>query len=270
LIFAVGIIAAIFPALLLAWYFYSLDAANLSRPAVVATFALGLASVIPVGIIEVLLMAIFGSIPSAYGRGAARAFLAVAPAEELSHFMVLVLFCARHGRLRNPLAGMIYGAIVALGFATAENVGYTYLLGFVSAMARAYSAVLCHAFFGAIMGYYIARARCEPKHAFILTTKSLLIPIVLHGLWDFPALTILAREDLGVVGELRQADLPQIILALILMPGVMLFLWLWTLRINRRLQGERASEVETKSKALQESSLRASPAPQTAASINDP
>lgn len=247
--FAVSAVAASVPALLLLWYFGSLGPRPRSRGAVAATFALGIVSVLPVLAVQVPLLAhlgalswpydrIFGTQLTPYLRGSALALLAVAPTEEFSRFLVLVLYCAATGRLRTPRDGIVYGAVAALGFAAIENVGYAYALGLVSALARGFSAVICHAFFGAIMGHYLGMARARPRRRVGYFVKSLAIPIVLHGLYDFPLLTILSSYDIGVVGELEEADLTQMILALVLMPGVLLVMWRWVAQLIRRTRPE--------------------------------
>lgn len=247
--FGASAVAAGVPALLLVWYFYSLLPPPRSRGAIAATFALGVVSVLPVIAVQVPLLAhlgalswpydrVFGTHLTPYLRGAALAFLAVAPTEEFSHFVILLLYCAASGRLQTPRDGLVYGAIVALGFAAIENVGYAYTLGVKSAMARGFSAVLCHAFFGALMGYYLGMARTRPRRRLRYLVRSLSAPILLHGLYDFPLLTILSRYEIGVVGELAEADLAQVALALVLMPGVLIVMWLWVARLIRRTRPE--------------------------------
>jgi RsiW-degrading membrane proteinase PrsW (M82 family) len=232
--FAASLIVAVAPSLVLAWYFYSLDPNPGRRHAVVWAFVLGFLTVFPVMVVQVPLLDACKAIPSPYVRGAARSFIVVAGTEEFFKFVVLVLFCARNKEFHGPMDGMVYGAVASLGFATVENIGYVYIFGLVSAWARAFSAVPCHAFCGAIMGYYLGRARFSESGRARLLLKSFAVPLLLHGLYDFPALTILAKYDIAIV-ELSQADLPLLLLALVLMPGVLIFMWVWTLRIHWRL-----------------------------------
>jgi len=53
------------------------------------------------------------------------------------------------------------------------------------AIVRALTAVPAHAFFGITMGYYfgIAHMYTEIRKAYLL--KAILIPILLHGIYDF-------------------------------------------------------------------------------------
>src|SRR5205823_1208301 len=45
-------------------------------------------------------------------------------------------------------------------------------------------------FWGALMGYYVGMARFQPNAARGLYVKALVVPILLHGLYDFPLLTV--------------------------------------------------------------------------------
>ena len=83
----------------------------------------------------------------------------------------------------------MYCAVASLGFATIENVFYVLTYSGVSEtiwITRAFLSVPTHMLLGIIMGYYLAQYRfgtdaALAKKAF---TKSLVIPAVLHGLFD--------------------------------------------------------------------------------------
>jgi RsiW-degrading membrane proteinase PrsW (M82 family) len=240
--FVVSLLAAVLPSGLLIWYFYALDFHRGAKRDVLVMFALGFVTVVPAVIVQIPLLDLCGLIPSPYGRGAARAFVAVAPTEEFFKFLLLVLFCARKRNFNGPRDGMVYGAVASLGFATIENIGYVYRFGWTSALARAFSAVPSHAFFGAIMGYFYGRAHLARRGRLLLLCKSIGIPILLHGLYDFPFLTVDAKYGIRL-RELADADLPLVLSALLLMPGVLIFMWAWLLRIERRLQREADQAV---------------------------
>jgi RsiW-degrading membrane proteinase PrsW (M82 family) len=50
---------------------------------------------------------------------------------------------------------------------------------------RGITAVPAHAIFGIVMGYYLGMARFATSGAGIYLAKSLLVPIMLHGLYDY-------------------------------------------------------------------------------------
>lgn len=57
--------------------------------------------------------------------------------------------------------GIIYAVAASLGFATVENIAYVLEGGFAVGVLRAVLSVPGHAFFGALMGFYMGVA----KHA---------------------------------------------------------------------------------------------------------
>ena len=79
---------------------------------------------------------------------------------------------------------------ISLGFASFENFLYIVQNGFGTALYRAVLAVPAHAFFGITMGSYIGlskynhynhNGKSSKKYYFL----SLVIPILLHGIYDF-------------------------------------------------------------------------------------
>jgi hypothetical protein len=64
-------------------------------------------------------------------------------------------------------------------------------------MARAITAVPMHAFVGAILGYYVGRAHL-PGHGNPSALWGLLAALMLHGLYDFPLLTMQAMARGGI------------------------------------------------------------------------
>ena len=81
---------------------------------------------------------------------------------------------------------------MSLGFALWENVSYVMAYGFQTAILRALTAIPGHACFGVFMGVFYGLARRsenggragEAKACRIL---SLLVPILLHGAYDYVA-----------------------------------------------------------------------------------
>jgi len=59
--------------------------------------------------------------------------------------------------------GMIYMISAALGFAATENVGYMMGFGFSVGLLRAILSYLGHVSFSAILGYYLAKSKLEPR-----------------------------------------------------------------------------------------------------------
>jgi len=75
---------------------------------------------------------------------------------------------------------------VGLGFAGVENVLYLSRLGLSVAWLRAVFAVPAHALMGAVMGFYLGRAKFERgSKSWRHFAYSLAVPAVFHGTYDF-------------------------------------------------------------------------------------
>ena len=87
-----------------------------------------------------------------------------------------------------------------MGFATIENISYTYQYGEFTAWARMFTAVPMHAIFAIIMGYYMGIQKYYGKKNYALI--GLLYASLLHGIYDFviisPGVPVVA-QSLGFV-----------------------------------------------------------------------
>lgn len=84
---------------------------------------------------------------------------------------------------------IVYGVFSALGFAGLENLLYVSGGGLSVAQSRAVTAIPSHAIDGVIMGYYLgqakmAQSRGERKAQKKYMAKSLIVPTIIHGIYD--------------------------------------------------------------------------------------
>jgi RsiW-degrading membrane proteinase PrsW (M82 family) len=100
------------------------------------------------------------------------------------------------GVYRNPvfnerLDGVIYAVVAALGFATVENVLVVIGSGASILPLRLVTATLLHALASGIAGYFVGLAKFagDPRKSRRLVLQGLGIAIVLHGLYDFIAIS---------------------------------------------------------------------------------
>lgn len=119
-------------------------------------------------------------------------FQVVIPGEFLRWF-VFVAFWQRFIDRQRPMSGVVLGAALGLGFAGVENIGYMILHlehWQTVAFVRSVVTVPVHGALGAISGVYIARARhrsaADRAVDAAAYVKALLVPMVLHGLYDLP------------------------------------------------------------------------------------
>ncbi|MCM3666686.1 glutamic-type intramembrane protease PrsW [Mesobacillus subterraneus] len=197
-----GIVTAgVAPGLALLSYFYLKDQYD-SEPLslVFKTFIFGALLVFPLMFIQYVLAA-----EGIFQGDYIKAFGTVGLMEEFFKWFILYYTIFQHISFDEPYDGIIYGASVSLGFASAENIFYLVANGLQDAIGRALLPVSSHALFGVIMGYYIGKAKFSAGSIKKWIMLSLLVPVLLHGVYDFILMT---REDW-----------------LVLMVPFMVFLW---------------------------------------------
>jgi RsiW-degrading membrane proteinase PrsW (M82 family) len=234
---AITIPAALLPSLLLLWYFTSRDVFPEPRGALIKTFFLGCLAVLPVVLVGVPVLLLFVQ-PLArvnpLAAAVSAAFLTAAVPEEFFKFVVVAYWCARQPEFDEPMDGIVYGVTASLGFATLENILYVSGGGLEMALGRAFTAVPCHAFLGAIMGYYVGQARFRPERRRALLATGLGVAMLLHGLYDAPLLVL----QFG--GEALLNAHPLFTVGLVAFAfGLLLFMGLWTIALVRRLRHEQ-------------------------------
>jgi len=98
--------------------------------------------------------------------------------------------------------GIVYSGFISLGFAAVENVLYVFGNGYGTGIMRAFTAVPAHAIFGITMGFYFGMARFYTKKEDHLKRKALLIPVLLHGIYDFILFTGIEWLSIVFIGFL--------------------------------------------------------------------
>ena len=151
-------------------------------------FILGTLLSIPAIAIEDILMNV--TISSKYLNIAYIAFIVAALTEELLKAIVLISHSVKSKYYTEKLDGIVYSIFITLGFATIENIIYifyeVYLNIFEIGLTRAIISIPAHIMFAITMGYYLSMYKFnqeEKKYKYML--KMILIPIFLHGVFDF-------------------------------------------------------------------------------------
>ncbi len=141
-----------------------------------------------------LLLSVFG-----------QSFIEAGIPEELCKFAVLYFLAWKSKDFDEHFDGIIYAVFVSMGFACIENIMYVAIGGVGTGILRAITAVPGHFFFGVTMGYYFSRAKFIPEIRKNNMYKALLIPMLLHGIYDFilfliKSLSDIENEEVGAVG----------------------------------------------------------------------
>jgi protease PrsW len=177
-----GILSAgIAPGIALLSYFYLKDEYD-SEPisVVLRTFVYGALLVLPIMFIQHVL-----GVENLIHSDWIDAFLSSSMLEEFVKWFILFYVIYQYAAFDEPFDGIVYGASVSLGFATAENIFYLIANGVEHAFTRALLPVSSHALFGVIMGFYISKAKFTNGLKYKWIFLSLVVPIGLHGFYDY-------------------------------------------------------------------------------------
>lgn len=151
-----------------------------------------------------------------------QAFCTAAIPEEVCKLFFLYLFIWKSRYFDEYYDGIEYAACVGLGFAGLENIMYVFRGGLDVAISRAIFAVPAHFFFAIFMGYFFAFAKFRPWKKSYYLFWALVVPILLHGIYDF----VLMYGDL-----ISNTDTA---LALMLNAGFLIFfIFVWRMATRR-------------------------------------
>lgn len=195
------------------------------------TYLLGALAVIPSIFVEELLIKL--NVFTGIGKAFFNAFIVAAMTEEFFKRLVVLKVPYRTSYFNEKLDGIVYCVFAALGFATVENIMYvvfTYTNNPFIGLYRGIFSVPAHGVFGITMGYYLSLARfdIDEKRKKSNLRKSLIMPIILHGIFDF----------------ILMAEIPQ--LTLLFVPYVVFIWWLNERKLSRFVFDSRSRIIDKK------------------------
>jgi len=183
------LILALAPVFILLSYVYIRDKYE-KEPIKILFFALvaGALAVVPVLVVGQLLEYV-KPVMGIRGTAFYTSFIEAGLVEEGFKFLALYLLIWRNPNFNESFDGIVYAVFVSLGFAAVENIFYVAEGGYKVALVRSLTAVPAHAIFGIRMGFYfgIAHMYKEIRTSYLL--KAFLIPVILHGIYDFMLLS---------------------------------------------------------------------------------
>ena len=154
----------------------------------IKVFFYGILISIPVIIIETILSIfnVFHGLLNAFYT----AFIVAGLTEELFKRLVVLKTAYHHPAFNEKLDGIVYAVFASLGFATLENIIYVvfrYAHIDTTWIMRGILAVPAHMLFAVTMGYFLSLAKYAPDERLIQSflRKSLIYPIILHGIYNF-------------------------------------------------------------------------------------
>lgn len=179
------LLASLAPVFIILFYVYFRDKYE-KEPLglLVKAVLMGIVIVLPVIFVERMLLAMMPQV-GRVGEAAYHAFVVAGFTEELFKFLALYLLVWKSPSFNEKFDGIVYAVFVSLGFAGVENVIYALDGGIQTAAMRAFTAVPAHAIFGVTMGYYLGIAHMYRELKGKYLGRALLVPILLHGIYDF-------------------------------------------------------------------------------------
>jgi RsiW-degrading membrane proteinase PrsW (M82 family) len=180
------LISSIAPALFIMYLIYSRDLQKEPKSMLMKAFFGGILSIFIALLFAMPLSEYESSIPSGLARSFYTSFFCAGIPEEFGKWIIFYWLIKKAKDFDQYYDGILYAIFISMGFALVENVLYVMKGGMGVAIMRAILAVPGHMLFAVPMGYYLSISKFEPaneakKHIAL----SLIIPILLHGTYDF-------------------------------------------------------------------------------------
>jgi RsiW-degrading membrane proteinase PrsW (M82 family) len=180
------LISSIAPALFIMYLIYSRDLQKEPKSMLMKAFFGGVLSIFISLLISLPLAEYESSIPSGFMRSFFTSFFCAGIPEEFGKWIIFYWLIKKAKDFDQYYDGILYAIFISMGFALVENVLYVMNGGMGVAITRAILAVPGHMLFAVPMGYYLSISKFEPaKEANKHIALSLIIPILLHGTYDF-------------------------------------------------------------------------------------
>ena len=180
------LIAAITPAILIMYLVYRHDLEKEPIKMLVKAFFGGVLSIGIALLIALPLSLLESFVPSGFIRSFYTSFFCAGIPEEFAKWLIFYWFISKAKDFDQYYDGILYAIFISMGFAMVENVLYVADGGIVVAISRAITAVPAHMLFAIPMGYFLSLSKFyQGKESTKNTILSLLVPILLHGIYDF-------------------------------------------------------------------------------------
>lgn len=184
------LVVALAPVFIIAFYIYFRDKYEKEPIGIlIKSFVAGAVITAPILFIELYLSNYweqkFSNNMPDLSTAAYSAFVVAAFSEELFKYAAFILLIWKNKNFNEKFDGIVYATFISLGFAAVENILYVLQNGMATGLLRAITAVPAHAIFGITMGFYLGFAKMIPHNKTLNMILALIIPIILHGIYDF-------------------------------------------------------------------------------------
>ena len=190
-----NLLIAIIPSIIILFYVYKMDVIEKEPIKLLFTlFFLGVLITIPAAYMEKLILPASQDDYGDYLNRFIIAFFVIALIEEGYKFLIVFLGTWKNKNFNYRYDGIVYAVFVSLGFATLENILQVITNNFEVGLQRAVTSVPAHAFYAVACGYYLGLAKNHSINknkgkTISCILLSFLIPLILHGVYDFLLIT---------------------------------------------------------------------------------
>lgn len=128
------------------------------------------------------------------------AFFGAAIPEETAKLVLLWLFLRKCKDFDERMDGIVYAVCVGMGFAAFENLEYVIGAGsqwVTVGLSRSLTAIPGHFGFAVVMGYFFSLHYFDRYRAPLAGLKMWLYPVLLHGTYDWIAMSQQVTPELG-------------------------------------------------------------------------
>ncbi len=177
---------AVAPGIFWLWYFLQRDRLRPEpRYLVRRVFFLGGGAALAAALLEWAAFAASGiQLPPTGTASVVVAAVMIGLIEEGLKFVAVFYGVYRHAEFNEVLDGIVYAVAASLGFATVENIGYVLGGGVGVGIVRAILSVPGHAFFGALMGFYLGVAKFSGPAETRWMARGLGLAVLAHAAFD--------------------------------------------------------------------------------------
>ena len=194
------LISSIAPALLIMFLIYKHDLEKEPIQMLVKAFFGGVLSIfialaiaLPLGLFE-------SAFPSGILRSFYTAFFCAGIPEEFAKWLIFYWLIKKAPHFDQYYDGILYAIFISMGFALVENILYVMEGGLGVAVMRAVLSVPGHMLFVIPMGYYLSLSKFESgKEAANHRILSLVLPMLLHGTFDFILMYMNAKSNVSPI-----------------------------------------------------------------------
>ncbi|MFW9805395.1 MAG: PrsW family intramembrane metalloprotease [Candidatus Thorarchaeota archaeon] len=120
------------------------------------------------------------------------AFIVAGFSEEFCKLLIFGILIWYRKKFDEIYDGMMYMIAISMGFAAIENIRYgvLYLGPTIGLAIRGITSVPAHSIFSGVMGYWVGKGKTTPGKAGRYVITGLFAGIILHGIYDTPAISI--------------------------------------------------------------------------------